>query len=294
MKPLSPIDTAPLFAPLHDQLMSLLDSLAPSDWTRATMAGSWQVRDIVAHLLEVDLRRLSVGRDHHHIEPDRVIASYADLVAFLNGLNADWVAAARRFSPGVLLDLLRVSGPAMASLVGALPPNGPAPFAVAWAGEQQSENWFDIGRDYTERWHHQMQIRDAVAAAPLLDRRWLMPLLDLSVRALPVAYAGVQAAVEASVVLKVGSDADAVWTIRRQATADPDQRPESPTAEWALFHGAPPLADPSSSTAVRLDPDTAWRLFYNALSPAQVRQRAVVDGDPLLAEPLFRTRAVMV
>jgi hypothetical protein len=44
----------------------------------------------------------------------------------------------------------------------------------------------ETGREYTERWHHQMQIREAVGAPGLLERRWYQPVLDLSVRAVVV------------------------------------------------------------------------------------------------------------
>jgi hypothetical protein len=34
---------------------------------------------------------------------------------------------------------------------------------VAWAGEAESKNWFHVARDYSEKWHHQQQIREAVS-----------------------------------------------------------------------------------------------------------------------------------
>ena len=278
LEPLTPVYTAPLFAPLHDRLIELLERLEPADWERPTMASAWRVRDVAAHLLEVDLRRLSVGRDHHRIEPGRPIGGYGDLVEFLNQLNAEWVAAARRFSPRVLVDLLRWSGPEMARMVAELPQHDAATFAVDWAGERRSENWFDIGRDYTERWHHQMQIRVAVGAPGLLETRWLQPLLDLSVRSLPRAYAAVDAAPDSSVVLRVVAETAYAWTLRMEQGG------------WRLCRGA--IAAPT--TSVRLDPDSAWRMFYNALSPADVRRGATVEGEAALAEPLFTARAVMV
>ena len=278
MEPLTPLYTAHLFAPLHQQLVELLEGLDPADWERPTMAPAWRVRDVAAHLVEVDLRRLSVGRDGHRLEPGRPIDGYRDLVEFLNQLNAEWVAAARRFSPRVLVELLRYSGSEMARMVAELPQHELAPFAVDWAGERRSENWFDIGRDYTERWHHQMQIRDAVGASGLLDERWLLPLLDLSVRCLPRSYAGVGAAPGTTVVLHVLVAAAAVWTLRMEQ------------GTWRLWRGA----SAAPTTTVRLDPDAAWRMFYNALSPAEARRRATVDGDAALAEPLFSARAVMV
>ena len=59
MEPLSPVYTADLFAPLGAELVSLLRGLGESDWTRPTLAGAWRVRDVAAHLLDGDLRKLS-------------------------------------------------------------------------------------------------------------------------------------------------------------------------------------------------------------------------------------------
>jgi Mycothiol maleylpyruvate isomerase N-terminal domain len=292
MQPLSPVYTSALFEPLHRELLAMLDRLDRRDWTRPTIAGSWQVRDVVAHLIEVDLRRLSVSRDGHQLEPVRAIESYGDLVAFLNHLNAEWVSAARRFSPQVLMELLRESGLAMAALVADLPPHASAAFAVAWAGEQRSENWFDIGRDYTERWHHQMQIRDAVGGPGLLHAPWLLPLLDLSVRCLPRAYADVDTHAGATVMLRVttAAEADAEWTLQAVAAADDEPSNPARRSRWRLWRGGPP----SPTATISLDADAAWRLFYNALPPESARQKAIVQGDARFAEPLFHARAVMV
>jgi hypothetical protein len=37
---------------------------------------------------------------------------------------------------------------------------------VSRAGEDGNHAWLDIGREFTEQWHDQMQIRDAVGAPP--------------------------------------------------------------------------------------------------------------------------------
>ena len=60
---MKPIETVDLFLPLQHELTSLLRSLAPEDWQRPTVAGAWRVKDIVTHLLDSDLRRLSLNRD---------------------------------------------------------------------------------------------------------------------------------------------------------------------------------------------------------------------------------------
>ena len=42
------IDTAPLFGPLHAELLALLRGLSADDWQRPTVAGRWLVRDVAA------------------------------------------------------------------------------------------------------------------------------------------------------------------------------------------------------------------------------------------------------
>lgn len=115
---------------------------------------------------------ISMQRDGHALQPPHSVAEYGDLVRYLNQLNAEWVRAAERLSPTVLIELLGYSGPAVADVIASVPPHAPALLGVAWAGEQQSEHWMDTGREYTERWHHQMQIRDAVRI-PALPKRYL-------------------------------------------------------------------------------------------------------------------------
>jgi uncharacterized protein (TIGR03083 family) len=275
---LTPVYTAALFPELHGELVALLRGLAPTDWERPTVAGRWRVRDVAAHLLDGDLRKVSVYRDGHALAPERPIADYRDLVAFINALNATGIDAARRLSPRVLVDLLEISGGWVSELVASLPPHEPSLFAVDWAGEARSENWMDTGREYTERWHHQMQIRDAVGAPGLLDRQWLVPLLDLSVRAIPRAYAGVSAAEGTAVVLEVTGGAAGRWSVVRDGTG------------WRVWRGGAP----SPAATVRVDPDDAWRLLYNGLPAADARRRLEIVGDDRLALPLLAARSVLV
>jgi hypothetical protein len=124
----------------------------------------------------------------------------------------------------------------------------------------------------------------------LMDTRWLMPLLDLSVRCLPRAYAGVDASGDVSITLQVTADPKAVWTVRHvEASGFNGSTRMRQGGAWSVCRGA----SAAPTTTVRLDPETAWRMFYNALTPDVARQRAIVDGDAVFAEPLFRARAVM-
>jgi uncharacterized protein (TIGR03083 family) len=278
MEPMPPLYTVDLFPPLYEELGALLRGLAPADWERPTVAGAWQVRDVVAHLLDGDLRKLSAYRDGHLPAPAEPLQSYEDVVRFLDGLNAQWAGAARRLSPRLLVELLAFTGPQICDLVRALPPHGRSLFPVGWAGEAESENWFDIGREYTERWHHQMQICDAVGAPLLLERRWLHPLLDLSFRALPHAYRATDAPHGTPLVVRVTGEAGGAWSLVRDGDG------------WQLFRGTAP----APAATVALDPDSAWRLLYNALPPSEARRRARIEGNAALAEPLFAMRSVMV
>jgi hypothetical protein len=127
MEPVQPIFVAGLFTGLHAELITLLRGLAPDDWRRPTVAGAWTVQDVAAHLLDVQLRRLSAQRDGARLPPpDPPLAGYADIVALINRLNAEWVAVARRFSPRVLTDLLEPAGGQLGELMATLDPFAPA------------------------------------------------------------------------------------------------------------------------------------------------------------------------
>jgi hypothetical protein len=123
-----------------------------------------------------------------------------------------------------------------------------------------------------------MQIREAVGAPELLDARWMEPLLDFSVRALPHAYRDTAAPEGAALTFLVLGGVRWAWTLVREE------------GRWRLHAGE--AAAPA--TTVSAEPAAAWRLFYNALPPERAREEITVSGDRSLAEPLFRTRSVMV
>jgi uncharacterized protein (TIGR03083 family) len=271
-----PLDTLPLLRPLLAELLALLRGLGPEQWSASTVAGAWRVRDVAAHLLDGDLRKLAVYRDGHAIVPERPIVSDADLGRVVNTLNASGVAWAARVSPRIVTDLLEVAGAWVIEVLESIPPNAPSIFPVSWAGEGRSEQWMDTAREYTERWHHQAQIRDAVGAPLLLAPRWMRPLLDASARALPYAYAGVEAADGTAVTLEVDGETAGRWTIVREG------------GRWTLRYGGPD----APAALVRASTDTAWRLLYNALpDPAA---HVACEGSAALAAPLLRARSVIL
>ena len=279
LEPLTLVDTRAMFRPVSVSLVVLLRQLPPAAWDQPTVAGSWLVRDIVAHLLDTTLRRLSFHRDGMAPTPPAApFNSERGFVAFINGLNAQWVTAARRLSPQVLTGMYeRASGEA-ADWFESQPLDGPAMFAVSWAGQQASANWFDIGREFTELWHHQQQIRMAVDAGPLADARYLHAVIDIAVRGLPHAYRDVTAQPGQTVVIDVSGPAGGRWTLVRG-----DER-------WTVSRG-----EPASETArLRLDQDGAWKLLFNALGETEATRVAQLSGSTALAEPMLRARSVIV
>jgi uncharacterized protein (TIGR03083 family) len=277
LKPVAPLDLVHLFPGLHHELMTVLRQLDGADWSRPTACALWSVKDLVAHLLDSCLRRLSYGRDRLDPTPDRPIADYADLVGYLNHLNAEWVAATRRLSPRVLMDMMDLAEPQLHRFFESLDPHAPAVFAVAWAGEERSANWFDIAREYTERWLHQQQIREAVGAPVLIERKWLHPVLDVFVRALPFRYRYVEADPPISLQFEIQGHAGGVWTLSRGPGG------------WNLFTGS----TPSAATRVSLNQVTAWKLFSKGLTAEQAARDVHIEGDVNLGLPVLGTLAVM-
>lgn len=271
------IDTVPLFPVLDKLLTELLRSLTPEEWQSPTIAKLWRVKDIAAHLLDVSLRTLSVSRDNYSGGQPENIQSYEDLVAYLNQLNADWVKASQRLSPQVITDLLESVGQEHAAHLATLDPFAPAVFSVAWAGEETSQNWFHIAREYTEKWIHQQQIRDAVGKPALMTRQLFYPFIDTFMRGLPHAYRHIHAPEGTIVSLTVTTDIGGDWYLKR--TAD----------NWQLSktHSGEPAAH------LLIDPDTAWRLFSKGITPETAKQMVTITGDAALGETALHMVSVM-
>lgn len=284
LRALPTLDTVPAFAPLHAALVTLLRGLSADEWQHPTAAGAWRVRDVAAHLLDGDLRTLSAHRDAHRLAPDAAVTSHADVVALVQRLNRGGVEFAQRLSTAMLTDLLEVTGRWMTEFVVTLDPEAPALFAVSWAGETVSTNRFDTAREYTERWHHQMQVRESVGACDatgvLLAARFATPLFETAVRVLPHAYRDLQAPDGTAVSLSVDltDDVTLAWTLRRAGAA------------WQLHAGH----DANAAAAVQSHAGRLWRLFFNGIATADAPAQFETRGNAALLEPLWQARSVLV
>jgi uncharacterized protein (TIGR03083 family) len=275
-RPLPRIETLDLLRETNEALVDLLESLSDADWLRPTVHKDRSVKDLAAHLLDGSWRRLAVQRDGFFGETFDG-SSFADLVAFIQRMNREWIIAARRLSPKMLVRMIREADEELLALLASKEPDAPAIFAVAWAGEEKSEHWFDVAREYTEKWHHQQQIRDAVGKPDLVSRRYLHPVIATFVRAMPHVYRDVRSPEDTNVQLSIGGDASSVWCITRS-----DSR-------WNLE--AKVVADPACE--VVLDADVAWRLWTKGLPASDAPSRIAIHGDAQLAAPLLAMTCVM-
>jgi uncharacterized protein (TIGR03083 family) len=209
-----PIFTADAFPALSQRLLELLRSLAPDEWQLPTVSSRRTVKDIVSHLLDGSLRRLSMQRDGYRaVQP----SESESLLDFLNRLNDEWEVASRRLSPQVLVELIAWADDQLAALFKSLDPFGPAIFPVAWAGEEQSANWMDIAREFTEKWHHTQQIFAATGRPSTIMTRELGGLcLDIFMRALPFTFRNVAAEPGATVTVSVTGEAGGSWHIENR------------------------------------------------------------------------------
>jgi uncharacterized protein (TIGR03083 family) len=268
------IETLHLFRPLQEKLHELLSGLSESDWSKKTVAGTWTVKDVTGHLLDVTLRDISMYRDLWELPPAD-LKSYPELVAHLNTLNGDWVNAMRRVSPQILIEWLHQSQEAYIQCLERLDPTAPSKYSVAWAGEQTSTNWFHIAREYTEVWHHQQQIREAVGISGILTRQFYHPALDTFVQALPFQYRNTNALEGTRIALHIDSDAGGTWYVEKHIKG------------WAL-------ASPGKAVAELMIPaELAWKLFTKAVRYEQVKERTILKGEESLLIPALRMISVI-
>lgn len=272
-----PIETLPLFSILDDLLIQLLKSLSEEEWNAQTVAKKWKVKDIASHLLDGNLRGLSISRDHFFGEKPENINSYEDLVAFLNQLNMSWTNATKRVSPAVITNLLEITGKQYSEHLQTLKPYEEAIFSVAWAGEETSLNWFHIAREYTEKFLHQQQIRNAVGKQALFTKTLFYPFIHTFMQALPYAYKDTAAKEGTIVTLIVNTEIGGQWNIIKEKDT------------WKFIESF----DTEPTAIVKINPDDAWLLFSKGMTPDEAKQKVKIIGDQKLAEIALNIVAVM-
>lgn len=269
MKTPAPIIVNDLFPEVLDSLVDLLSGFSSDDWNKPTVCARWSVKDIATHLLGGQLGVLSRNRDGYAYSGSP-IRKWDDLVSLINELNDIWVKAANRLSPRVLCDLLQLSGAQACVYFSSLDPYAIGS-PVDWAGPERAPVWLDLAREYTEWWHHQQQIRDAVDKPGLKEPRFFAPALDAFVLALPHTYRTVDATDETTFALTISGDSGGRWLLRRER------------GYWRLYIAGEEKAD----AEIVIDQEIAWRLFTKGLSKDEALAGATISGDRALASPAF-------
>lgn len=272
------IETLELYLILDEKLIELLESLSPEEWDAPTIAGKWTVKDVAAHILDgCCLRRLSTHRDGYFGKNAENIKSHQELVNYLNSLNANWVNAHKGISPRLLIDLMKIYSSQVYEFFKTLEPRGRAIFPVSWAGESESENWFDIARDYTERWHHQQQIRMAVGKPGIETKELYYPVLDAFMRALPHTYRRVSAPVNTLIQFTVSGEAGGEWYLLKASEG------------WKLQKAA--VDSPIARTTI--PQEIAWRVFTKGIDKGTAKSQSVIEGDNDLGSEVFNMLSIM-
>ncbi len=267
---------AHLLRRVDEKLIELLGSLTASEWDLQTIAPLWKVRDVAAHLLDTALRKLSMVRDSCYVEVVEV-RSPQDLIELVNRLNREGVSVYRRLSPPVLIDLMKMACEQSANFHESLDPFAPAAFAVSWAGEETSPNWFDTARELTERWHHQQQIRLATNRPGIMIPDLYHPVLDCFLRGLPHLFRDVDAPVGTVLKVEICGECGGQWFLSRGSS------------RWDLSKR--PAGNIASRVAI---PHTlAWRLFTKGIDRDSARAQIEIDGSRDLGEEVLHLTAIV-
>ena len=263
------VDARPLFPGLRAELTTLLAGLSGEDWARATACPGWSVHTVAAHLLGVELGNVSVRRDGWALGP----AEGEDLDDWLNAFNEQWVDAARRISPALLIELLDLAGRRFEEHIATLDLDGVGG-PVKWAtGPDAAPVWLDVGREYMERYVHQQQIRDATGRSPL-GAAFTGPVLTTAAHALPRALDGVTRPPGTVVTFGAEGDGGGMWYVVRATTG------------WEL--DATAQAGPVACRA-RTTVDGALKLYIRDPSAPTLTW----EGDREIAEALAGVKAIL-
>jgi hypothetical protein len=97
-------------------------------------------------------------------------------IDWLDALQVEWVRAARRLSPRLVVELLEWTGPRLIDALG----NEDLTVRsgrVSWAGPEVAPVWLDQLRELSEYWIHRQQLLESLGRPADLDPSLLRPIL---------------------------------------------------------------------------------------------------------------------
>lgn len=268
----------PVLEPLrtvNERLLHLLRDLDAEDWSLPTVHPNRDVKDIAAHLLHGSLRRVTALRDGYR-PPTPKLAQMEELIAFIQEDNRDFMRGMRRISPQIITELVAKYDPELVSIFESLDPDAEG-LGVAWAGEMVSRNWFDVAREYTEKWHHQQQIRDATGREPLYAPDLFAPVLETFARGLPFALRDLDPREAGHIAIETSGPVQLSWSLRHEARG------------WTLWRGG----EPDAGTSVSLPAEVAWRVWTKSMDRDAARERIAVSGCDAVVDGIVSFVAIM-
>jgi hypothetical protein len=171
----------------------------------------------------------------------------------------------------VLTALMEVASKSLGEFHASRDPHALTPYGVSWAGEEKSTNWFDTAREFTERWHHQQQIRLAVNKPGIMTRELYYPVLDCFLRALPFTYKNISAQPETYVQISVSGECGGSWYLCRIEKA------------WELSRE--PAGERVSETTI--PQEIAWRIFTKGIDRESALREIKITGDTKLGQQVL-------
>jgi hypothetical protein len=199
--------------------------------------------------------------------------SESEFIDWLDELQIEWVRAARRLSPPLVVEMLEWTGPRLVAVLGEEDLSERAA-RVSWAGPAPAPRWLDQLRELSEYWIHRQQLLEAVGRPVDLDPTLLRPIL-LGLRwALPYRLSQADLA-SGAIQISIGDPINEQWSV------------VGGNHGWDFVEG-----EPSQVIArAALTADEAWRLLTNNLrrSPSSLD----ITGNDDAVAVLHTTRAII-
>lgn len=266
-----PIDVRQDFGPERARLLHTLQYLDDEGWQTPTPCLGWSVHDVASHVLGADIGRLARTRDDF----TGVTPSDGEVLPqFIDRINHEWVVAARRMSPRLLVSSLAWTGEQVAELWNDMSHDEMGE-PVSWAGPGPAPAWLDAARDLTEYWVHRQQILEALGHQGPKDPATLHTVIDTFMRALPHTLRNQMRPVGTGFSFVVPGRAGGVWTVERQLDG------------WRLTDQT------GASNAVVLEAEQTWRLCVRMLTPETAERHAEITGDHDLARAALQTVSII-
>jgi len=275
-----PLDPPVAFAPLlrldRLRLLDLLAGLAPEEWRRDTPCPGWTVLGLVSHLVGVDLSVISSNRDHHHGTPAPAGIDEAGFIDWLDDLQREWVHAARRISPQLMVQLLAFLDEHVATTLARQDPRARTA-TVSWASDEPQPVWLDHGRELTERWIHRQQLHEAIGQPSDLRPDLVGPVLDTLRWAYPHRLRQVDHPTGTAMLVEVDGEGQRHrWCLLR------DEQ------EWTFV----PRVIDHLDAVVTMSTEQAWRLLSNNYRE-DAHGPIGIHGDPQLGAVIMNTRGII-